>query len=338
MSNVPIDQWGIRLSDRLLATLAQGDLDTARALLDDGDGMARNLAKEFTLMYRGLGLTIRVMLRLLPGLAARLGRAADFAAHVHDFAQALSAAFAGAWQAPAPMPRTTGALADEILHAERTLATGEADFERAHQQNAEAVRAALLARDVAQATRLVRHKVDQLYLPVHDRLVRFMADTMALVYRLGGAAALERFHFDTAEGQKAGFDKWEQMPAAEFARASAFLLKQHMGELTVQEDALRFTLQQSLCGSGGRLQTLGAYAGADALPFVEQPGAQTFGRPRLPVYCTHCPIWNGAAPLRWYGRAHWVFDAPARPDGSCTAHIYKRREDVPAALIAPLRV
>jgi len=54
------------------------------------------------------------------------------------------------------------------------------------------------------------------------------------------------------------------------------------------------------------------------------------------VYCSHCPIWNGVAPLSWFGRPHWVFDRPSRPDGSCTLHIYKRRDGAPAAYLRAL--
>jgi hypothetical protein len=54
------------------------------------------------------------------------------------------------------------------------------------------------------------------------------------------------------------------------------------------------------------------------------------------VYCSHCPIWNGVAPLRWFGRPHWVFERPSRPDGSCTLHIYKRRDGAPATYIRAL--
>jgi hypothetical protein len=62
---------------------------------------------------------------------------------------------------------------------------------------------------------------------------------------------------------------------------------------------------------------------------VKTPGPLTAGEPSLPVYCTHCPVWNAVAPIEWFGRPHWVFDRPSRPDGSCTLHIYKRRDGAP---------
>jgi hypothetical protein len=189
--------------------------------------------------------------------------------------------------------------------------------------------AAIDAGDAAAARRLVDAKERDQYVPLHDRMILFMAETFAWVLRHGGPGELLRFHRATAEGQREGFEKWERMPAAEFARATAFLLKQHMGELEVTEDAEKFTVEQGLCGSGGRLRVTGAYAGPAGLPFVEEPGPLTLGEARLPVYCTHCPIWNGLAPIEWFGRPHWVFDRPARADGSCTLHVYKRRAGVP---------
>jgi hypothetical protein len=180
------------------------------------------------------------------------------------------------------------------------------------------------------ALRLIEAKERGAYLPRHDSLVRFMADTFAWVLRHRGEQELLQFHLATAERQRPGFERWERMPAAEFAWTSAYLLKQHMGQVSVSEDEEKFTIVQTPCGSGGRLRRAGAYDRPEGLPFVETPGPLTFGEKRLPVYCSHCAIWNGVATLRWFGRAHWVFDGPAREDGSCRLHIYKQSERAPA--------
>jgi hypothetical protein len=156
------------------------------------------------------------------------------------------------------------------------------------------------------------------------------------VLRHFGAGELYRFHRETAERQRAGFEKWERLTPAEFAQATAFLLKQHMGSLEVREDEEKFTIEQTLCGSGGRLKLAGAYSGPEALPFVEGPGPLTAGQERFAVYCSHCPIWNSVASIEWFGRPHWVFENPSRPDGSCTLHIYKRRAGAPAAYFRQL--
>jgi hypothetical protein len=332
-----MNQWGLRLSDTLRETLHRCDLPEAARLVEHGDGMARSLAKEFNMMYRGLGITIRVMLQSLAGIAADTGSEAALTAHCVRFAADMNRLTHEAWGAPLAAPPDKLSAAEAAALVVDTLAAGEAGFDRAHADNAAATLIAIAAEDADAAIALVTRKVNTLYLPLHDRLVRFMADSMAFALTHGGDDGLFRFQMESAEGQRAGFDKWEDMSAQDFAQASAFLLKMHMGEVTVTEDEQRFTLHQRLCGSGGRLRTMGAYEGPDALPFVEQPGPLTFGQPRLPVYCSHCPIWNGTATLRWYGRVHWLFEGAARADGSCIAHIYKRREDQPEALVAPLR-
>jgi hypothetical protein len=217
----------------------------------------------------------------------------------------------------------------EIALTGRLLDGSEAAFDREQQRAAEAIVWALDAGDVAGAQALVDAKERAQYLPLHDRLVRFMAESFGWVLGRCGAAELLRFHLATAEGQRRGFEKWDQMPAEEFAWITAFLLKQHMGALVVREDDEKFTLEQTLCGSGGRLKLLGAYDGPLGLPFVEEAGPLTFGERRLAVYCSHCPVWNGVAPIRWFGRPHWVFENASRPDGSCTLHIYKRRDGAP---------
>ncbi len=58
-------QWGRRLSDAIREALDAGDLASARRLALDGDGQARSLEKEYALMYRGLGITLRVLLNIL---------------------------------------------------------------------------------------------------------------------------------------------------------------------------------------------------------------------------------------------------------------------------------
>jgi hypothetical protein len=211
----------------------------------------------------------------------------------------------------------------------RLLEAGEALFDAEQARLAREVVGAIEAADAALARALLDEKERGQYLPLHDRIIRFMAEVFALVLVRHGPDGLLRFHVDSAEGQRAGFEKWEGLGASDFARASAFLLKQHMGAVAVREDEEKFTIEQTPCGSGGRLRLAGAYSGPGALPVVEDPQALTLGQRHFPVYCSHCPVWNGVAPIRWFGRPHWVFEDPSRPDGSCTLHIYKRRDGAP---------
>lgn len=337
-AGLPLQAWGRRLSETLAAALAAGDLETAARLLREGDGQARNLATEYALMIRGLGITCRVMLPLLADLATGAS-AAELAVLLQrlraDLAGMPAAAGLAAGAQSPPEPRCGGAgtlpraCAEELAPTSRALQECEARFALDQAQRADEIAAVIAAGDAARALALLEAKDRAGYEPLHDRLIRFMADGFAWVLRHHGAQALLRLHLDTAEGQRAGFEKWERMPVDEFARATAFLLRQHLGQVTVREDAERYTIEQAPCGSGGRLRLAGAYAGSDALPFVEAAGPLTFGEARMPVYCSHCAIWNGAATLRWFGRAHWVFERPARPDGSCTLHVYKRRDATP---------
>jgi len=312
MESGPAD-WGERLSDRIRRALAAGDLAEARRLALEGDGQARSLAKEYALMYRGLGITLRVLLGLLAARAGSATAAGALAALLARFQRDMLALSGG-------LPAGAGEDAEELL------ARLEARFSTEQARLADEAVRALDAGDAAAALTALDRKERGQYVPLHDRMVRFMAEAFGWVLDHFGAPELERFHLETAEGQRKGFEAWERLSPAEFARTTAFLLKQHMGTVEVYEDAERFTVVQRPCGSGGRLRLAGAYAGPGALPLVETPGPLTFGQPSLPVYCSHCPIWNGVAPLRWFGHPHWVFEEPSRPDGSCTLHVYKRRD------------
>jgi hypothetical protein len=330
-----IQAWGVRLSGKVRAALAVDDVAAARQLALHGDGQTRDLAREYAFMIHGLGFTLQILLRLLLETASR-GQAPDGVHEASPAEAGLATLLARLLQtlrdgaednAPSPAAAMNPTLlADACIGA---LKARQQRFTLDQARRADEVVQALAKGQAESATGLLDAK-DQAYLALHDPMVRFMADSFAWVVRNSGTKALLDFHLAAAEGQRAGFEKWEQMPAAEFAAMTAFLLKQHMGQLQVQEDERRFTIHQSLCGSGGRLRRGGAYDGSQSLPFVEGPDPLTFGEPRMPVYCTHCAIWNGTATLGWFGRAQWVFEQPAREDGSCTLHIYKRREDVPA--------
>ncbi len=329
-STTACEHWGRRLSDALRGALGAADLAEARRLALEGDGQSRSLAKEYALMFRGLCITVGVLMEQMRA-AACSGAALTAAAQlVREFRQGFAQDVAEAWGGPLPGGESAAALEAEVDAASKMLEEAQRQFDSEHGRMAGAIVAAIERGDAASAAQLVDRKEAAMYVPLHDRLVRFMADAFAWAYRTGGAQGLLAFHMDTAQAMRDGFERWERMSPREFAWATAFLLKQHMGEVTVRESAERFTFEQRLCGSGGRLRREGAYErGAQPLPFVEAEGALTFGRGSLPVYCTHCPVWNGVAPLRWYGHPHWVFDNPARADGSCTLHLYKNPQDVP---------
>lgn len=323
--------WGVRLSDKIRAALGGGDVVVASQLALHGDGQTRDLAREYAFMVRGLGFTLQVLLpqmvsRASHGRADRPGPAeTDLTSLLIRLLDHLRGDESGVSPTSAfemSLAVVTNACIDALQARQERFAIDQA-------RRADEI-VQLLADGPTQSALALLDAKDQAYIALHDPLVRFMADSFAWVFRHFGKQALLDFHLATAEGQRTGFEKWEQMPAAEFAATTAFLLKQHMGQVEVDEDEHRFTIRQSPCGSGGRLRLNGTYEEPESLPFVEGPDPLTFGEPRMPVYCTHCAIWNGTATLRWFGRAQWVFEKPSREDGGCTLHIYKRREDTPS--------
>ena len=243
--------WGRRLSDALRAAIGRNDLAAALALAREGDGQARSLASEFLLMSRGLGITVRVLLGQLGGLTEGLtpssGTVPDSQALERDLRRLL-ADFRGSLEGSQEGSRGS-VLGDGLAGGQagdrggeslpevaqftlRVLQARQQRFESDQALAAQQVIDALLAHDAARASQWLERKEIHDYLPYHDRLVRFMADSFGFVLDRFGAEGMLRFHLDTAEGQRAGFEKWDKQSAAEFARTSAFLLKQHMGPVS----------------------------------------------------------------------------------------------------------
>jgi hypothetical protein len=325
-------EWGVRLSDRVRAALSAGDMDAARRLVGEGDGMAKSLEKEYSLMAKGLGISIRALLDLAEDAARRAtdeGRRA-LSETLRRFCEDLRKLVQSDEEAD---PTDPGGW---LAHARQRLAEGEARFDREHRNLSRLILEALDRNDAAAARELVDRKELSEFVPLHDRLVRFMAEIWAWVLEHLGAEELHRFHLAAAEAQRRGFEGWERLSAEGFARATAFLVRQHMGNTTILEDDEKFRFELSPCGSGGRLRLGGAYEGPGALPHVETPGPLTFGKARLPVYCSHCPMWNAVAPAAWFGHPQWVYHDPSRTDGSCTVSIYKRPENIPGEFLRRL--
>lgn len=333
-------EWGRRLSDRVRAALGRGDLATARRLVVEGDGETPSLEKEYALMYRTLGATVRVVFRLLGEAVARsraprAAARADAAALVHRFHVDLATLYdRSGIEARDAVERLGEAQAGVDLEAEvaralRVLEIVDAGFARDQRRLAHEIVLAIDTEHPARIRQLITAKEYGHYVPLHDRLVRFLAETFGWVLVRFGPETLLDFHRATAEAQRAVFERWERMTVPEFVRATVCLAKQHMGRVEVREDAEKFTIEQSPCGSGGRLLLSGAYAGPAALPFATGPGPLTLGERRLPVYCTQCAVWKGIKPLEWFGHPQAVVERPVYRHGSCIVHIYKRRNAAP---------
>lgn len=313
---------GRQLSTALRESLETGDLVLARTLALEGDGIARDLAHEYTQMHRGLGFTVRAVL----DQASIQASAATSPSLIRAITRLCDSFDAMQVQSGQHSPEATLQLVRD--RAELRLDQVQSDFASDQQRQAKKVVAAIEGSQVELALSLLAQK-QSAYRLNHDPMPRFMADIFAWVFEHHGAEGLTAFHMETAGRQRTGFEKWEHLPPAEFAQATAFLLRQHLGDVAMIEDDKKFIIHQSPCGSGGQLRLDGAYNGHDGLPTVEGPAPLTFGEAAMPVYCTHCAIWNGSATIEWFGRPQWVFENPAQPDGSCTLHIYKNRSDIP---------
>jgi len=187
---------------------------------------------------------------------------------------------------------------------------------------------AVRAGDDETARALLRQRDDQHQI-IHDQFIGMKAGFYSYVGGVFGKRRLEELLRHTGERQKQGFERWEEMPAEDFVRASAHLLKTHMGRVSVQEDEEKFTIIQDPCGSGGRLMREGGYDGTDALLRIAEAQPMTFGKPDFPSYCAHCAMWNNIQCSEWFGHPQWCIDHPATPSDPCRIHIYKDARRIP---------
>ena len=193
---------------------------------------------------------------------------------------------------------------------------------------AERIAAAVRAEDWQQA-RLLLAERDRQHQVIHDQFIAIKAGFYSYVGKVFGDQRLEEILRHTGERQRQGFERWEQMAAEDFVRATTHLLKSHMGNVRVTEDAEKFTIIQDPCGSGGRLMREGAYDGADGLYRVGEAQDLTFGKADFPSYCAHCAVWNNIQCIEWFGHPQWCIDHPDTPASPCRIHIYKDSGRIP---------
>ena len=63
---------------------------------------------------------------------------------------------------------------------------------------------------------------------------------------------------------------------------------------------------------------------------VATPQPMTFNQPDFPTYCTHCAVWNGIAPIEWWGHPRRVYTPMREPGDPCIMQIYKDLRHIPA--------
>lgn len=324
---LPVDQWSTSLSDRMVEAIEADDLSLAVDLARHGDGRARNLATEYQLMFRGLGMTMRL---LASELAQRPGISEG---ELRELWEPFFGRFARRGRRAWPNAGEPPGLTDSGFAAAADVATFLSWAERSFKAD-QATRAARIcerieAADCNAALDQLGAKTSDSYRPMHDLLIDQVGEVLGSVARREGSAGLENVLLGVAESQRVGVDAWEEGGTRGVAEAFAHLLVQHLSNFDVIETTEGFIIDQRFCGSGGRLIRDGAYEGPSALPVITGPSDITGQQPQLPAYCAHCPAWNTIAPQRWYGHPHVVLDDPARADGSCRLLIptSDRRDD-----------
>lgn len=237
---------------------------------------------------------------------------------------------------PEEARRACDALAKEyvLVHKglRRVLEYAMEYIERAFREEqgriAERIAAAVSAGDVDRTRALLRER-DRQHEVIHDQFIAAKAGFYSYLGGVFGEERLEGILRHTGERQRQGFERWKEMSVEDFVRASAHLLKSHMGNVRVTEDAEKFTIAQDPCGSGGRLMRQGAYDGAGGLHRVRRAQAMTFGKPDFPSYCAHCAVWNNIQCIEWFGHPQWCIEHPASPNDPCRIHIYKDAGRIP---------
>ena len=100
--------------------------------------------------------------------------------------------------------------------------------------------------------------------------------------------------------------------------------------MDIREDDEKIEIRMMPCGSGGRQIQAGKYEGPKAFLKVATPQRMTYGRPDMPVYCTHEIAMERLDAIR---DGHpFVITEPAAELGRdyCVLKIYKDPKDIPA--------
>jgi hypothetical protein len=98
--------------------------------------------------------------------------------------------------------------------------------------------------------------------------------------------------------------------------------------LDVREHADRWVLRFDPCGSGGRAMR----EGRTARRLIAEARPWTDGKAGVCLYCNHCQQVYEQWPIDAAGFPYLVVEPPLTPAEPCSYTIYKRAEDVPAAV------
>jgi hypothetical protein len=186
-------------------------------------------------------------------------------------------------------------------------------------------------------------EIDDATRAIHDFRLDTVTAPLAHVYRRHGAGVLEESLLVTAE------QPWfyetitgniDADPVARIEEWAFFLGPGNFGEVSVSEDAERFTIHHSVCGSCGRQELAGRYQGPCAYPRLAGASPLSLGHDDFTLYRAHLAPFHFMTLTKFGYPPYPAVDCTGIP-GRCWMHLYKDPRAVPASfyesagLVAP---
>ena len=188
------------------------------------------------------------------------------------------------------------------------------------------------AGNAEEAKRLAQRMYNE-FVAMHDLYRDWITGTLSSVGKRYGDVALE-------EVMTEGLDSWwtpmaEKINAVpdDFTRKVKMFvagLRGHLQPMDIREDDEKIEIRMMHFCSGGRQIQACKYEGPNAFLKVATPQRMTYGRPDVPVYCTHEIAMERLDAIR---DGHpFVITEPAAKLGRdyCVLKIYKDPKDIPA--------
>ena len=191
---------------------------------------------------------------------------------------------------------------------------------------------AIDAGDAEGAKRLAQRMYNE-FVSMHDLYRDWLTATLSEVGRRYGDEVLESVMTDGMDAWWTPLAKKINEGPDDFSRKVKMFvagLRGHLQPMDITEDDEKVEIRMKPCGSGGRQIAAGKYEGERAFLKVATPQRMTYGRPDVPVYCTH-EIAMERLDAERDGHPFAITE-PARVLGQdyCVIKIYKNPKDIPA--------
>jgi hypothetical protein len=152
-------------------------------------------------------------------------------------------------------------------------------------------------------------------------------DAVAAAWRSGMERGWRRHHTAIEQVERR---RVVELLAATWRAHSCSGVGPHPGAFTITEDDEKVTFELGPCGSGQRLVLNGAYEGLPDGGRTREAHDWTFGRERMPLYCTHCAFMNESLPIEWSGYPLYPLDPPGDYSSDpCRWYWYKDPAKIP---------